>query len=84
VPNVRDDREAPLLWERDGGSCRVDLPDVLSGLFFAAGLDSRTTDLPVGQIAGVGEGHGFMQAQRERNCRTIWTGATRQKGGSES
>src|SRR5260370_37762749 len=25
APNVRDDREAPLLWEQDGGSCRSDL-----------------------------------------------------------
>jgi hypothetical protein len=26
------------------------LPDALSGIFFAAGLDSQATDLPVGQI----------------------------------
>jgi hypothetical protein len=34
---------------RDGGSSNVDLPDVLSGIFFAAGLDSQMSDLPVGQ-----------------------------------
>jgi hypothetical protein len=27
APNVRDDREAPLLWARDGGSPSADLPD---------------------------------------------------------
>jgi len=45
---------------RDGGSCRVDLPDVLSGIFFAEGLDRRCskklTDLPVGQIYAPGSG----------------------------
>jgi hypothetical protein len=39
APNVRDDREAPLLWERDGGSCRSDLGLRRSGIFFAEGLD---------------------------------------------
>ena len=33
MPNVRDDREAPLLWARDGGSPSADLPDGLSGDF---------------------------------------------------
>jgi hypothetical protein len=47
-PRVRDDRDTPLC-EVDGGSSNVDLPDVLSGIFSAAGLDSRATDLPVGQ-----------------------------------
>jgi hypothetical protein len=46
-PYVRDDRETPLCVGRDGGSSKVDLPDVLSGIFFAQGLDSQTTDLPV-------------------------------------
>src|SRR5258707_8190188 len=39
APNVRDDREAPLLWERDGGSCRSDLGLGRSKIFFAEGLD---------------------------------------------
>jgi hypothetical protein len=37
----------------DGGSSKIDLPDVLSGIFFAQGLDTdrskQATDLPVGR-----------------------------------
>src|SRR5258706_2767899 len=40
APNVRDDREAPLLWVRDGGSPSADLPDGKSGIFLMSGLDS--------------------------------------------
>src|SRR6266446_3093131 len=40
APNVRDDREAPLLWARDGGSPSADLPDGKSGIFFISGLDT--------------------------------------------
>src|SRR5262245_30867687 len=45
APNVRDDREAPLLWVRDGGNCKFDLGQTRSGIFSRAGLDrfSRTT-----------------------------------------
>jgi hypothetical protein len=39
APYVRDDRDTPLLWARDGGSCRVDLGRTRSGIFFARGLD---------------------------------------------
>jgi hypothetical protein len=39
APNVRDDREAPLLWEQDGGSFRSDLGLRRSKIFFAEGLD---------------------------------------------
>jgi len=39
APNVRDDRDTPLLRARDGGSCRSDLGRTRSGIFFAAGLD---------------------------------------------
>jgi len=39
--NVRDDREAPLLWARDGVSFSFDLPDGESGKFFAQGLDTK-------------------------------------------
>jgi hypothetical protein len=50
APYVRDDREAPLLWERDGGSCRDDLGRRKSGIFLQTGLDRLMGDLPVGQI----------------------------------
>src|SRR5258708_350889 len=40
APNVRDDREAPLLWARDGGSPSADLPDGKSGIFLISGLDT--------------------------------------------
>src|SRR5258707_8272626 len=40
APNVRDDREAPLLWARDGGSASADLPDGKSGIFLISGLDT--------------------------------------------
>jgi hypothetical protein len=39
APNVRDDREVPLMWARDGVSFSFDLPDGESGKFFAEGLD---------------------------------------------
>jgi hypothetical protein len=39
APNVRDDREAPLLWEQDGGSFKSDLGLRRSEIFFAEGLD---------------------------------------------
>ena len=51
MPYVRDDREAPLLWERDGGSSKAELPDGASGIFFAEGLDRLMRDLPVGHAA---------------------------------
>jgi hypothetical protein len=51
--NVRDDGQRPS-FGRDGRSCRSDLPDGLSEIFFRTGLDTpdtRVTDLPVvGQI----------------------------------
>jgi hypothetical protein len=41
-------RNAPRVGQ-DGGSCRSDLPDGLSEIFFQMGLDRKmTTDLPVG------------------------------------
>ena len=39
APYVRDDRDTPLLWERDGGSCKVDLGRTRSGIFFTRGMD---------------------------------------------
>jgi hypothetical protein len=49
-PNVRDDREAPLLVRRDARTYKSDLPDGLSEIFFARGLDRNSRTLPVGQI----------------------------------
>src|SRR5258706_2248127 len=40
APNVRDDREAPLLWARDGGSPSADLPGGKSGIFLISGFDT--------------------------------------------
>ena len=40
APNVRDDREAPLLWARDGGSSSADLHRGKSGIFLISGLDT--------------------------------------------
>src|SRR5882757_7086027 len=48
APNVRDDREAPLLWEQDGGSCRSDLGLRRSKIFFAEGLDRNLVICPSG------------------------------------
>ena len=39
APNVRDDRDTPLLWARDGGICKGDLGSARSGIFFTRGLD---------------------------------------------
>jgi hypothetical protein len=51
APNVRDDRDTPLLWARDARSCRRDLPDGLSELFLLTGLDGHFAKLPDGQIS---------------------------------
>jgi hypothetical protein len=40
APNVRDDRDTPLLWARDGGSCKGDLGSTRSGIFLIPGLDA--------------------------------------------
>ena len=50
APYVRDDREAPLLWERDDESSRDDLGRRKSEIFLRRGLDRLMGDLPVGQI----------------------------------
>ena len=51
-PRVRDVR-TPLCGV-DGGSSRFDLPDGTSEIFFAEGLDSQMSDLPVEQDQHVG------------------------------
>jgi hypothetical protein len=50
APYVRDDREAPLLWERDDRSSRDDLGRLKTKIFLQAGLDRLMGDLPVGHI----------------------------------
>jgi len=40
APNVRDDRDTPLLWARDGGVCKGDLGSARSGIFSIPGLDA--------------------------------------------
>jgi hypothetical protein len=50
APYVRDDRDTPLLWARDGRAGSADLPDGESGIFFAAGLDRILVICPTGQI----------------------------------
>jgi hypothetical protein len=52
APNVRDDRETPLMWERDGDSCKFDLGFSRSDLFWRRRLDRfswKLRDLPVVQ-----------------------------------
>ena len=39
APNVRDDRDTPLLWVQDAGISAADLPDGTTGIFFLMGLD---------------------------------------------
>jgi hypothetical protein len=38
------------LWARDGGSSKVDWPDMLSGIFFAQGLDRKLVICPSGRL----------------------------------
>jgi len=40
APDVRDDRDTPLLWERDGDRCRSDLGEKNTGIFLREGLDN--------------------------------------------
>jgi hypothetical protein len=48
APYVRDDREPPLLWARDGRAYRDDLPDSESGIFFLMRLDRFWVICPSG------------------------------------
>ncbi len=50
APNVRDDRETPLLVGRDGRSCRCDLGGTKTDLFLLTGLDRKIGTTPDGQI----------------------------------
>jgi hypothetical protein len=53
APNVRDDREPPLLRERDGDRYTGDLGFLKIRKFLRRGLDTPLSDLPVGQLASV-------------------------------
>jgi hypothetical protein len=50
APNVRDDRETPLLVGRDGRSCRCDLGGTKTELFLLTGLDRKIGTMPDRQI----------------------------------
>jgi hypothetical protein len=39
APNVRDDRETPLVWARDGAAYAADFSEAESDLFLREGLD---------------------------------------------
>jgi hypothetical protein len=58
VPNVRDDRDTPLSWERDGESCRTDLDQRRSEIFLRMGMDRQIGDLPVRHFFGVAAAYG--------------------------
>jgi hypothetical protein len=49
APNVRDDREAPLLWARDSTACRADLGLEKTEMFLRKGLDRLLVICPSGQ-----------------------------------
>jgi len=67
-PNVRDDGQRPSL-RRDGRSCRSDLPDGLSEIFFSAGLDDPNQLESPREIAlcahAISGGVKSLQAKRE-------------------
>jgi hypothetical protein len=62
-PRVRDDRERPSVG-RDGGSFRDDLPDGLSEIFFARGLDRANQLDPAQQISLPAHGNPLPFAMR--------------------
>jgi hypothetical protein len=56
---VRDDRETPLMWERDGDHYKFDLGSSRSDLFSRDGLDRfsrKPRDLPVVQSHNASHG----------------------------
>src|SRR5260370_2246474 len=48
---VRDDRDTPLLWRRDGANTTTDLGFGKSEIFLRKRLDTKIAKLPVGQIS---------------------------------
>jgi len=51
APNVRDDRDTPLLWRRDGANNTTDFGFGKSEIFFRKRLDRGIKKQPVGQIS---------------------------------
>ena len=66
-PRVRDDRDPPLSSGETGRAGSADLPDALSGIFFARGLDRFLVICPPGCFA----------ARGYRNFACVWSDATR-------
>jgi hypothetical protein len=62
APNVRDDREPPLLRERDSENCKFDLGLRRSEIFLQRGLDRFFARLPVGQITFVSGASGSFRS----------------------
>ncbi len=54
APNVRDDRETPLLVGRDTESSRCDLGGTKTEIFLQKGLDRKIGTTPDGQISAIG------------------------------
>ena len=50
APNVRDDREAPLLWEQDGNGYSSDLGLLKIRIFLQKGLDRGQVICPSGRL----------------------------------
>ena len=50
APNVRDDRETPLMWRRDGLSIKLFLPNRETKYFCWEGWTQNREASPVGQI----------------------------------
>jgi hypothetical protein len=66
APNVRDDREAPLLWEQDGKGYSSDLGLLKIRIFFQKGLDRGQVICPsgIGGCAAQGALQGFLLFER--------------------
>ena len=54
APHVRDDRDTPLLWARDGRADSADLPDGESEIFFVRGMDRKLLICPSGFFCASG------------------------------
>ncbi|WP_154072614.1 hypothetical protein [Bradyrhizobium erythrophlei] len=66
APNVRDDREAPLLWEQDGKGYSSDLGLLKIRIFLQKGLDRGEVICPsgIGACAAQGALQGFLLFER--------------------
>jgi hypothetical protein len=59
APNVRDDREAPLLWEQDGKGYSSDLGLLKIRIFLQKGLDRGEVICPSGRAAQIESAFGL-------------------------